>query len=918
MASLSEKLRFSVFSEIAKDRLTHCAARRARNMTIMALLALAMIAAPATRSADQPCPGEKKSGCAVKVDLAFIIDRSGSLDISKRGQTYDVQLQAIATALRDPDLIPQNGSVAVAVVAFADEPTILVEKTEINSAEDAEAVARRVECNKCVAPPGGFCPEPPTSFCPVFGLSQGSFFGKALLLADKELNKPVTPDAINPARRRIFIASTDGGLTDLKESAEVANGVEKASKTEGIIARLDIILLGADAEENNEGEIANIVFPKPPDDLPGRVLTIKPDNCNAPNQESFADCADQVTEFANFIRVAFTRDFKVTTDADTPPNAPVIDGARSLRQAIEQANCNDGPATITFDKNVKIIKPEEPLPALTAPDIKIDGCSGEDCLDSVTIDGSMTDTTKGEAHRYGILIRSTRVSVLRLRIINFEMAGIAVDPVCPFDKVGGNRIEQNRLEDNKEAGVLILDPSPDSDGSNNFGNRISSNTISGSRTLIDLGGDGPTANDPGDLDEGPNRLLNFPENVVVAQIGDSATITGTAAPNGEVEIFEVVRLDPSSDDPVADAVRPLTTALTDGNGAFSATGVPPSSTGFYVVTATDAIPDGISANTSELNNLVVCGLAAAKITLEGGNDVLEFEPVVAPDEALISMTNSRTFTVENTGCQPLSVGFASITREVTNRTLPTNGGNLDDSKFFTVSIIDAQEQEKAFNRESEPILIHRGINNARRFRVFFHPEIPAPARSKDRLSASNVLPNNFRSKVFLNLNGVRTDSVTINATVDGRVRFIDNAGNAETAQAQFEHSGNDATVSFFVYDSDLNADKVEFTFLDKNGNALPVNNPSISLQEAIRLRKVKVVVGQSYEVRQRFTNGKVLSKVCSVAVKVFEGAAPKDDTESASRCSRRTVAQSLSLNKNRVTTISLPSLRLAFDRTEVR
>jgi len=50
---------------------------------------------------------------------------------------------------------------------------------------------------------------------------------------------------------------------------------------------------------------------------------------------------------------------------------------------------------------------------------------------------------------------------------------------------------------------------------------------------IDLGGDGPTANDPGDFDTGPNNLLNYP--VITASAG--STITGTACANCTVWVY---------------------------------------------------------------------------------------------------------------------------------------------------------------------------------------------------------------------------------------------------------------------------------------------------------------------------------------------------------------------------------------------
>jgi len=50
---------------------------------------------------------------------------------------------------------------------------------------------------------------------------------------------------------------------------------------------------------------------------------------------------------------------------------------------------------------------------------------------------------------------------------------------------------------------------------------------------IDMGNDGPTLNDPGDFDFGPDTLLNYPEVTVFA----GSTLTGTACANCTVLVY---------------------------------------------------------------------------------------------------------------------------------------------------------------------------------------------------------------------------------------------------------------------------------------------------------------------------------------------------------------------------------------------
>jgi hypothetical protein len=56
---------------------------------------------------------------------------------------------------------------------------------------------------------------------------------------------------------------------------------------------------------------------------------------------------------------------------------------------------------------------------------------------------------------------------------------------------------------------------------------------------IDLGGDGPTPNDRGDRDNGPNRLLNVPVIDAVAHDGAQAEIRGRAGRRHQVALYRV-------------------------------------------------------------------------------------------------------------------------------------------------------------------------------------------------------------------------------------------------------------------------------------------------------------------------------------------------------------------------------------------
>jgi hypothetical protein len=130
-------------------------------------------------------------------------------------------------------------------------------------------------------------------------------------------------------------------------------------------------------------------------------------------------------------------------------------------------------------------------------------------------------------------------------------------------------------------------------------NRILSNRIYGNGTIgIDLRGEGPTPNDTGDTDFGPNTVQNYPLITSSSSSGGTATIQGTlnSTPNSQFTLQFFA--DSKS------LTRPIQTYLgaetvtTDGNGnaSFSVTFPNADDDVVFNATATDA-----SGNTSEFS-----------------------------------------------------------------------------------------------------------------------------------------------------------------------------------------------------------------------------------------------------------------------------------------------------------------------------
>jgi len=144
-----------------------------------------------------------QAGCRTpsKVDIAFILDRSGS--IGTRGQTWNIMVDGVLRALSDPTVIPRDGSIAVCVVAFNGAANLVVPLTDINAAGDAAKVASQVQMLKCsgdihsqIFP----CPFGETSFV------------SGILSASNNVNQ-VRSASPKPGARQVLVLVSDGSTS---------------------------------------------------------------------------------------------------------------------------------------------------------------------------------------------------------------------------------------------------------------------------------------------------------------------------------------------------------------------------------------------------------------------------------------------------------------------------------------------------------------------------------------------------------------------------------------------------------------------------------------------------------------------------------------------------------------------------------
>jgi hypothetical protein len=168
-----------------------------------------------------------------------------------------------------------------------------------------------------------------------------------------------------------------------------------------------------------------------------------------------------------------------------------------------------------------------------------------------------------------------------------------------------NVVVNNQIAHNTRNGIMVWEHQ--SSTTNADGNRFSQNSIYNNSSLgIDLGDNGVTSNDAGDLDNGANQELNFPV-ITSAQFSSSgATITGTIdiGQNPTTAIIELFKAQP---DPTGygEGRNYVGFTIPNTNGNWNLT-VPGVAVGDTITAATiDAL-----GNTSEFsqNRIVIAGI----------------------------------------------------------------------------------------------------------------------------------------------------------------------------------------------------------------------------------------------------------------------------------------------------------------------
>jgi hypothetical protein len=226
--------------------------------------------------------------------------------------------------------------------------------------------------------------------------------------------------------------------------------------------------------------------------------------------------------------------------------------------------------------------------------------------------------------------------------------------------------------------------------------------------------------------------------------------------------------------------------------------------------------------------------------------------------------------------------------------------NPDDSKFFKLTLS---------NGNAVPASLTLNPNApAVELKVTFAPSVPGISSCKAGnpinatcLDASQVAPSSFQTA--LSFNG--TDkTVVFSANIDRGVKLIDPANPAgANGGAQFCRSGDQFTVSYFLYDSDHSDIKsVKYEFLNDSGDTVKAIE---DVDLAGPLSKAGLVNGMSFKVSQTFSGANDNDNVTKIRITVTGGNSSAQ-ADATANCG----AQTQSLLERQFTTLRLPARRL--------
>jgi hypothetical protein len=314
-------------------------------------------------------------------------------------------------------------------------------------------------------------------------------------------------------------------------------------------------------------------------------------------------------------------------------------------------------------------------------------------------------------------------------------------------------------------------------------------------------------------------------------------------------------------------------------------------------TATDA-----DRNRSTCSFLVSVGGPQAMITIPGNKPSLEFTGVPKRKPPKPKNNPCSFFTVENTGSAPLILTLDSIARTGTS----VDSGRItdpNDTRFFSVSLVNADQSLTPLDIGAVLTLQPGQVRN---LCAKFAALIPALAGNTTGLAASNVLPDTVTSRIVFRQNAGANIAIPLLARVSTGVVLVNVSNPRAVAEVLFTTSGNEITVSYGVFDSNLDVSRAKYEFLDSGGQVLA---GPFEIDLTASINSANLLRGQSFAVDQRFTGASSNPEITSVRLTVFDGET-SIGAPSVSSMTSTGIASVQLMNRARRVRLYLPDVKL--------
>jgi len=326
-------------------------------------------------------------------------------------------------------------------------------------------------------------------------------------------------------------------------------------------------------------------------------------------------------------------------------------------------------------------------------------------------------------------------------------------------------------------------------------------------------------------------------------------------------------------------------------------------------TATDA-----GGNRASCSFTVSVGGPQAKVTIPGNKTVLEFAADPTRKAPKPKKSPCSLFTIQNIGFSSLVLTFESLRRTGTD---VTNGRITDPNdllgvaeigrRFFALSVVNPDNPDQSLGALGPGSLLTFQPGEVKAFCLRFAALIPGLAGKTTGLAASDVLPDLLTSTLTFRQTAGANIEIPILARVSTALVLVNLVNPRTPPEVIFTRSGDNITVSYAVFDSNLDVSRAKYEFLGNSGQV--VAGP-FEIDLAAPVRSLNLVKGQSFSVDQKFTGASSNPDVTSVRLTVFDGETSVSAPSSTSATSFSAASIQL-MNRTGRVTLYLPDVGLS-------